>query len=317
MFFDNLHRQRLGHKKFQFQILIFINVEFRNRGRKKLYRVFNKLTMLSAEASLHLDKVIEPPMRRRFSMKRYDAAIYFENDVGQLGQVEKFCVTKNFELVQIPESPAGSPLTLELSKVAQMLQINPANLYVKMRTKMANYHQKVPTENFDQISGIQDAQIDRMKTWLMRTSDKKNRIAFFDWDRTLTMFEGIHLVEASANNFLDSEGNPFYPLGQIREDTLRFAFGGPERLAKIRVALQQLWQKNVDIVVLTNNQGCSDANPFFLALVHQLFGAIPYSVLCSLPYEASKGRALSDNNFNFCNLRDREQSPTRRLPPTN
>lgn len=258
-----------------------------------------------------LDRIIEPRSGSIFSKKKYGAAIYFENDPEQIKQVEVFCTTKNFDIVEIPESPRET-LKQDLANVTVAVRSNPNNLYVKMKSKISQYHKILPTEHYDPRSGIQQVHIDRLRTWLARTSEERFRVALFDWDRTITMFEGVTLLEPNAVDFKDAEGSPVYPVGQIREDTLRFALGGAERLASIRQAMTLLWKNNVDIVIITNNQGCSDSNPYYLALVNQLFQGVPYSVLCSLPYQASKGRALSDNNFNFCNLRIREKSPDRK-----
>ena len=265
-----------------------------------------------------LDAIIEPTVpalsSRQPPAKQYEAAIFFENDPLQIEQIEKHCDDRRLEIVQIPE-------TKELKgdniiRIGERWNLNTKNnIYIAMRVKKSRAFGREAGERYDERSGIQEEHVESSVKWLERTADVPNRIALFDWDRTLSMFEGVTLVEADRLDFRDPlTGAPAYSENDIREDTLIFVVGR-ERLQLLRQMMRLLWKNSVDIAIVTNNVSCPDTRTmhFFRNLMQQLMQNVPFSVVCSLPYRGNKGIALSKHYPNICSKETgRDLSPTRR-----
>lgn len=246
--------------------------------------------------------------------KIYDAAIYFENDRNQIQQVRSYCESDNITIVDIPESPLES-IGDTLDNIAKQLGIAPANnSYVKTRQLKEGFSGRTPGERYDPLSGIEQEHIDLMKYWLQATQGIRNRIAIFDWDRTISKFEGVSLMEQELANFKKPNGQPFFTAEQIREDTLRFILGGQKRLDMLRSMFRSLTSNRVDILILTNNVSCPNQStfPFFESLVRQLVENAPFRIVCSLPFRGNKGLALQRTVLSkLCPVSVRDKSPKR------
>lgn len=228
--------------------------------------------------------------------KRYDAAIYFENDPCQIEQVE--AVFSNIlQTIRIAESPVDQ-LRTDLSTIAKRFNLTPENnVYLEMQSLKAIHLKQKQFENFDSKSGIQLIHIEQLRNWINDTDHLPQRVALFDWDRTITMFESIKILEpefkSDFKGLHDRTSNRPWTVYDVREHTLRLALS-PLRLGLLRQTMSMLFRKNIDIVLITNNQGCVDDKfgGYWRALVDQFFGSTPYKLISSLRYHGNKGFAL-------------------------
>ena len=229
------------------------------------------------------------------SQSVYDDAIFFENDDGQIENVKSICPSIN--IVKIADT-AHVPTTsynndpLRRYILSNLLQ---TNLYLYIVVKLL----RSKGEMFDTISGIQEKQhLSIFMDWLLKKSkDAKKRAALFDWDRTITMFEGIHITN-TANTMEEMKReysrfiyDPKLSQRDLREDALQFLCGGPNRIRFLRDMFEALHENGVDIIILSNNGACG--TPIFEDLIRGLIPKnIPFKVIASRHYHCNKGLAL-------------------------
>lgn len=259
--------------------------------------------------NVELARVIEPK-------KQFDAAILFDNDQGQIAQVRAYCNDRSVTVVEVPDTPLEE-LGGEIRQISvDQLQIPwGSNAYVSMRNTKESFFGRTAGERYDARSGIEQPQIDLLKYWLITTRGLTNRVAIFDWDRTISKFEGVTLLEPELKDFKKPNGELFYSPERLREDTLIFIVGGWDRLRLLRQMFANLAENRVDIVILTNNVSCPNMKtyPFFYSLVKQLLADARFSIVCSLPYRGNKGLALQQTVLpQLCSVSRRDKSPTRK-----
>jgi len=160
-----------------------------------------------------------------------------------------------------------------------------------------------------------------------------------DWDRTLTMFEGVLIYNTTFANdgylrgihaLLRSKGHPGIP-GHMapvsREDMLVYLFGGRARLEMLRNWLFRMIDEGKRIVIVTNNTTAGHAFPFRNGFIELVRGFLPgvtteyrsvnpadpdielrapmpltdtLTILCSADYGANKAVTLEANITGFC-----------------
>jgi hypothetical protein len=141
-----------------------------------------------------------------------------------------------------------------------------------------------------------------------------NRVLILDWDRTITVMEGVILPPQAATfagNGILSALMPLYSAiimqePQLREvttvDALMYLCGGGSRLNAIVHWLNAVAHQGIHIMILTNNKACVTAPHLFNELVVTLLqGYRNYSITCSgnMVYQGDKGLALRhDPRFN-------------------
>ncbi len=194
----------------------------------------------------------------------YEAAIFFDNDARQINAVK--CLCPLVKLVKIPESRHS------------MIPFNDPHfqhLYPEYRKNP--YFQRIENietaDAYDPHPGIQHTHFEVLQKWLQDTRGTK-RALIVDWDRTITMFEGMFLF-------------PDISL----EDTLTYLVGGPARLDFLRMFFLFAALESVDIVILTNNKLCPSSA--YNALVSTLLPGHSFKCICSaFSAKGHKGRAL-------------------------
>jgi hypothetical protein len=150
----------------------------------------------------------------------------------------------------------------------------------------------VHDEMYDINSGIQDKEMAILEQWIIDTNQYPSRVAIFDWDRTITVIEGINFMakEISPASVSDIKSallrkyptalSLIQPLKDITaEDLLKYLLGGEERLYKMRNLFNTCFKNNVSLVILTNN-GAS-IEPAFIDMLNNLFQGIPYQCIWS------------------------------------
>lgn len=145
--------------------------------------------------------------------------------------------------------------------------------------------QEVP---YDSASGITEEQFGLIFTELGKLPGSA-KFAIFDWDRTITKFEGW-LAESSV---LEDMAKPKPESAALRKDLLLFICGGSERLEMIKTNINRLIGEGVAVFVMTNNSGCG--KPDFTNLVAELDPRI--KIICSRSYNKNKGEAFVKSGF--------------------
>jgi hypothetical protein len=150
------------------------------------------------------------------------------------------------------------------------------------------------------MSGIQIKHIPFIEQWINDTAKQTPRAILFDWDRTITMIEGVH-VNKDGMVGLKTEMKTKYGIDLPNitiEDTLLYLCGGPERLAMLRTIMSECIALGIDIIFLTNNGGCMPEGVNGLREI--MDGLFPpgahYDVICSrpAPYLGDKGKAFRE-----------------------
>jgi hypothetical protein len=231
-------------------------------------------------------------------------AIFFDNDAHKIEEVTAMC-GNIIEGISVPESPNGA-FTVPLTQIKDFLKDSPkAMKYLDFLNIAFKQYSLNSVDNFDKVSGIQQEHIDKATEWLERTKEIKQRAAIFDWDRTITMFEGIF---------------PAYdPRFFSFEDWLCYLCGGDARFELLRDFLRTLHENNVEIIILTNNGSCNHPKEptyaaIFKNLVHTLLQDIPYTLICS-KYTAAghKGVAIkADPRFSKCAVKGGRRKKTKK-----
>ena len=248
---------------------------------------------------------------------RFKSAIFFDNDEAKVEQVRGSCPSIVAHTVpeigyQVPPTPFDREPMISVIAASGGQE----NLYLKFLR-----YSRQTVEYYDHLSGF-SAEVHRpiIEEWVASLEDPTTAIALFDWDRTITKFEGMYLPHTYANvigrpRFLTAANEmDFY------EDVLRFVMGSDARLAEFRDMCLFLGTNNINVGVLTNNGLCP--SPVFTALVNKLFPpeVTNLFILCSKPPPSSthKGNKLrSVPNFNtLCGIMGGRRHRQRRIRKT-
>ena len=218
----------------------------------------------------------------------FQAAIFFDNARDHIDQVNQSC-PKNVLAVKVAESVGifydenGRKVPYPVIPfdstpfISYLATIGP-NVYQRFLAS-CNY----VADSFDQISGISATDIETGQGWLRDTTGVASRAALFDWDRTLTKFEGNYdlkhpMIAPYLERFYAAE--PAQSYETIINDAVIYFCGGAERLASLRAFMRQLSDAGVSIFVLTNNGNCG--LEFYNDLTRAFFQDIPFAgAICS------------------------------------
>ena len=248
----------------------------------------------------------------------FTSAIFFDNEQKNLDEYGGVCnICSNITCVKIDETHKPYPIKWGNPDGPDVVSPDNTDLtkYIRNNDFKENTYYKFSKTAFpdgdiyDKLSGIQEKDIDRYYTWKEETEGQLNRAAIFDWDRTITIFEGLipfrdRLTLADVKQlFIDVYGpqNPalaaeFEKLEKITaSDTILYLLGGQKRVDMLRKLFSDCKELNITIIILTNNGNCS--SPVFDELLKELLRGIPYIKKCS-KYAKGKGIFLQgENNF--------------------
>lgn len=256
------------------------------------------------------DIIRENPLASEKSLT-FSSAIFFDNDRRHLKSVTEMCPTIKFIKVaeterEVSDKKWRNPMSDE--KFMETF-IKPRGL---IENKFYNHLNELfrtsglplykPQARYDELSGIQEKEYEEFITWVDENNDPK-RAAIFDWDRTVTMIEYYWPLSDEAVD----ETKEFYPIHDSTitdEEQLLFVCGGEERLSMLRTMMYLCEQKNIEIVIVTNNVKCVDVPEFrrlFFSLLKKSEGDPGITIICSASWKGNKGQALLANK-RFNNL---------------
>lgn len=225
---------------------------------------------------------------------KYTSAIFFDNDADKIENVDEICPSITGHLIPETEYPyPPTKFTDEPLKSVIQAAGSHRNTYVKYLNAS-----NINEDYYDQLSGFDsDVHGPLLNSWLDGLEVPEDAIVLFDWDRTITKFEGFYYPpifrELSQNprarHFLRGVTEELFI-----EDALRYLLGGDERLTAFRDICQKIGERGVTIGILTNSGSCT--TDYFKLFVDLL---IPSEVdnlfiLCSrpAPFRGNKGLKL-------------------------
>jgi hypothetical protein len=145
-------------------------------------------------------------------------------------------------------------------------------------------------EIVDFTSGITEPQTKILMTLLMhmKRGSGDKIAAMFDFDRTLTLFEGFHRIPmkegTGLSDYIASFGHDI-----TAEGFTEYLLGGHERARMIRSFLHHIANEGIPIVIITNNRYAIKHPGFFKDFFP---GISDISVLCGHNYKGNKQNAL-------------------------
>jgi hypothetical protein len=96
---------------------------------------------------------------------------------------------------------------------------------------------------------------------LLWSNKVTNPIVLFDWDRTITCFDGFAL---------ESYPISYSSLGIRIKDVMEYICGGNTRLHFLSYIFTAIRKRKGDIFILTNNPGCIHNRPEFIKLIRSI-----------------------------------------------
>jgi hypothetical protein len=191
----------------------------------------------------------------RSQSEPYTSAIFFDNEQNNLVTVGSICPSIN--VVKVPEShrtsiydPPYPTIKYDQSPLKEYIILNRFETNGYYRFCIAADQ---TDDTFDHISGLNYEHATILNNWIQSTAGSKKCVAIFDWDRTITLFEGV-LGGSSKSSFeelfekydVTDDPNPV-------ESALLYLCGGAGRLTMVRNMFQNCVNNNVDVIILTNN----------------------------------------------------------------
>jgi hypothetical protein len=237
-------------------------------------------------------------------MAAFKHAIFFDNDPKNIKRVRELC--PSITCVSIPETADIKERSWKDPIMERYLeQLGKPNIYVNaIQTILRG-------DTYDEKCGIQQVHIDTLNTWITRLPKGESAAIIFDWDRTITMVEGI--VRFSR---ISSVEDDYYKMMEMTsdKDTFRtkfrthmcaYIFGGMERFKMIRRLFKDIYDNGHEIFILTNNGACgSDDLYSYIKLLSPLLPNYKPKIsfenmLCSgdtTKYKGDKGLLLKEHS---------------------
>lgn len=171
------------------------------------------------------------------SSEKYDKPIiFFDNDIRITSPFLEKC--SKIITIKVYESNQVIPLkAIDENKFPTEIPTNPAYLYYKSNYDLA----ELPCDIY---GGLQEMDKSILQKWLVDSDFHTERIAIFDFDRTITIIDGFDPVAEIRGQF-------------TQDEHMEFLCGGRQRLSWLQNFFSILTSNNIDIKICTNNPGCS------------------------------------------------------------
>jgi len=220
----------------------------------------------------------------------YEKGIFFDNDATNINGAQgvgKMCNT-DMTCIKINDKPYKEiPWNEEPLKSYITDNIAPDNTYLNYQMSFAH----IKGDALDVTCGIQEKEIAIFKEWMRDTAEFEKRVAVFDWDKTISMFEGVFLLgDTDAPTVFDIKSFLIQKIPDTEEllrslpelnaeDILVYLLGGSARLEQLRDLFRMCQTNNIAIIILTNNT--SSKKLAFADMLDHLFQDISYKVITS------------------------------------
>jgi hypothetical protein len=176
--------------------------------------------------------------------------LFFDNDPNNFREIKK---DNNLpiECIQVEEIPINA---VELYNNAY--KSNNSNNYIKwLKGKIDIEALKNDTSPSEALN---DTHINYIKKWAHITNGMyEERYVLFDWDRTLSMWEGFYTFDGDIFPFdivSFNRRNSFTLKKSFAEDMVSYLLDNENnRLQKIKDLISELLDKNIQVIIVTNN----------------------------------------------------------------
>jgi hypothetical protein len=156
----------------------------------------------------------------------------------------------------------------------------PGNQYADIMMKMGG-------EEIMPSLGLTKQHVKLLEDWVRRSSPP--HIAVFDWDRTLTVVEGLVIPGNREWNDLNRK----WPWSIT--DTMEYLFGGTARLQMLQDMFKWLHNQGVDVFIVTRNNSAVGAKMAFYDLIRHMDPVFSFDHLIYTSGDAKKSEALRNN----------------------
>lgn len=168
--------------------------------------------------------------------------------------------------------------------------LSPEGLEAKRFMQLA-----IGSDDYDYTSGIQQGHVDQIVAWA--SSGLPDKKVLFDFDRTLSMCEGIVCLKPKHGALFKGLGIanmrlsfPDYDI--TAEGFINYLCGGTGRVDMLKSMFNTLYENNVAIYVLTNNECCISNLQLFQEFMSVLTGGRAVEFICSYSFGGNKKRAI-------------------------
>ena len=158
---------------------------------------------------------------------------------------------------------------------------------------------------YDPVSGIT---IENLKKYynLLTSKFYRNKVAamIFDWDRTLTVMEGVPARYETLDNLLDRhQQDERLSKDVTKHDIVEYYFGGLQRIRYLNKLFMELKKVNIPIYVLSANKGVAKHTGFFHEMLSIICGNTETIPMNNMIYKGqlSKYEYIEDMLPNLCN----------------
>lgn len=136
--------------------------------------------------------------------------------------------------------------------------------------------QQKTLDSYDPQSGLRTKDIYYYVKMLKQPHFRERVGAFiFDWDRTLTVFEGVPAGYGRVNNLLQNAREKGLSSSVRTSDVAEYYFGGTKRAQALRLLFQSINEFQIPIYVLSANRGVENYRAFFNDLLTSLGLVVP------------------------------------------
>lgn len=205
--------------------------------------------------------------------------VFLDNSKVQTKNVMRQC--PRIKVIKVGDS-GETPVKVSFSHpdfINLLNKVGNSNTYYKAMSDV--YFRTLKADNYDKLSGIQDAEMNYVIKWI-NSSPASPHFLVVDFDRTLTMFEGIITERGgidAINKRILSEASHLLPV--TIEDAVTYLCGGKERLEKLRSFFGYMKKLNATIIVLTNNGTCNSDPQLMHGYLDAIIGPDSYKLVCS------------------------------------
>lgn len=161
--------------------------------------------------------------------------IFFDNEMRNCQDMSRN--VKNCASVYVDDK--SKPDEYSSGKDYMEKQATDGNIYAQMTMRELGPELHV-------CKGITDEIIStKLTPWIERTHGAENRFAVFDWDRTISVVEGLAIPSRFPYKGIDED--------KFIADMTKYVLGGDARIQMLIHMFQNILEKDIEVVVLTNN----------------------------------------------------------------
>ena len=245
-----------------------------------------------------------------------EAALFFDNDLEYCNTFSPWANRVTPFHIGGYQRPEGEPFPIkpwaEMEDFRSKLTTAGKLVFDQLRIITGTFPPEGRGDSYDDTAGITFPQAQVILRALERKAEihggAANVAAIFDFDRTLSLFEGFiggNHETIPENSGIQGYLNLLNDACPIRVDgsqvlttpagLIDYLFGGPERVAWLQQLLHTIRTNGHPLIILTNNSTALKNSQLFKDFFPAELDYPEFTVICGAPYEGHKPRALYKN----------------------